>query len=199
MPVRFKLALLVAALSALLLVLVVGRLAARTNHQQPAGTFVGSLQPSNAVAPNFQLRDQDGKIVRLDQYRGKVLILTFLYSSCDDTCPLIADQIRAALDQLPKPVPVLAVSVDPKHDSPQRAKQFLVEHKLTGRMRFLLGSQDQLQPIWRSYGIQPQGDGFEHSAYVLLIDATGKRRVSFSSSLLTPDGLAHDLQALSVT
>jgi protein SCO1/2 len=65
-----------------------------------------------------------------------------------------------------------------------------------GRMRFLMGSRARLAPIWRAYGIQPQGNGFEHSAYVLLIDKRGRQRVSFPVSELTDSGLAHDIRRL---
>ena len=52
------------------------------------------------------------------------------------------------------------------NDTARNAKRFLLEQKLTSRMRFLLGSRAQLEPVWRAYGIQPQTDDLEHSAYV---------------------------------
>jgi protein SCO1 len=63
-------------------------------------------------------------------------------------------------------------------------------------MHFLLGSRAQLAPIWKAYAIRPQGGGFEHSAYVLLLDRNGRQRVSWPVSQLTPEGLAHDLRRL---
>jgi protein SCO1/2 len=63
-------------------------------------------------------------------------------------------------------------------------------------MRFLLGTRAQLAPVWKAYGIQPQGNGFEHSAYVLLIDRHGRQRVSFPVDQLTPEGLTHDIRKL---
>ena len=95
----------------------------------------------------------------------------------------------------PKP-PVLAVSVDPGNDTAARARRFLIDRRLTGRMRFLLGSAEQLRPVWKAYGIQPQGEHFEHSAYVLLVDALGRQKVSFPFDKLTTDGLSHDLRLL---
>ena len=52
-------------------------------------------------------------------------------------------------------------------------------------MRFLLGDRARLQPVWKAYGIQPQGEGFEHSAYVLLIDKRGRQRIGFPVDQLT--------------
>ena len=146
---------------------------------------------------DFSLRDQDGKPARLADYRGKVVILTFMYSRCRDTCPLQADQIRGALDELGKDaVPALAMSVDPAGDTPKSTRAFLLRRRLTGRMRFLLGSSAQLAPLWRAYGIQPQGRQFDHSAYVLLIDRRGRQRIGFPLDRLTPEGLAHDVRML---
>jgi protein SCO1 len=158
--------------------------------------FAGALRPPQIPPKDFTLHDQDGKVASLRAYRGQPVILTFMYSTCQNTCPLMADQIRGALDDLGRDVPALAVSVDPKNDTPATAKHFLLKHAVYGRMRFLLGSRAQLQPIWKGYGIQPQGRGYEHSAYVLLIGKDGRQRVGFPASELTPEGLAHDVKVL---
>jgi hypothetical protein len=65
-----------------------------------------------------------------------------------------------------------------------------------GRMHFLLGSRGQLAPIWHAYGIQPQGNGFEHTARVLLIDKSGRQRVAFPVEQLVDRDLAHDILKL---
>jgi protein SCO1/2 len=165
---------------------------------KPAGPgFEGSLAPAGIPPRDFALRDQDGRRVSLRAYRGREVILTFMYSTCRDTCPVTAQQIKGALDDIGSAVPVLAVSVDPVNDTRINARRFLLKQGMTGRMRFLLGSRAQLQPIWKAYGIQPQGDGFDHSAYVLLIDRHGRQRVSWPVQQLTPEPLARDLQRLS--
>ena len=133
----------------------------------------------------------------LRQYRGQVVVLTFLYSTCRDTCPVTATTIRGALDEVGHDVPALAVSVDPENDTPDNAESFLVKQRLSGgRMHFLMGSRAQLAPVWHDYAIQPQGKGFEHSAYVLLIDKAGRQRVSFPVAQLTDRALAHDIRRL---
>ncbi|UGS37720.1 hypothetical protein DSM104329_04141 [Capillimicrobium parvum] len=162
----------------------------------PVNGFDGALRPPDIPPQDFALRDQDGKVARLADDRGKVVVLTFMYSTCQDTCPITAQQIRGALDQLGHDVPTLAVSVDPANDTPAHAKRFLLAQKLTGRMRFLLGDRARLQPVWKAYGIQPQGQGFEHSAYVLLIDKRGRQRIGFPVDQLTPEGLVHDIRRL---
>lgn len=160
-----------------------------------ADGFAGAVRPE--IPPkDFTLRDQDGNTVALKAHRGQVVVLTFLYTHCQDTCPITAQQIRGALDDLGHDVPVLAVSVDPANDTPASAKRFLLAQHVTGRMRFLLGSRDQLAPVWRDYGIAPQGKGVDHSAYVVLVDRNGRQRIGFPTDKLTPEGLAHDIRRL---
>jgi protein SCO1 len=195
MPVRARLALMVTATLVLLGALAIVVFA--DNAPKPTGPHLeGSIPPPNIPPADFALRDQDGKLVKLADYRGQPLMLTFMYSTCRDTCPVTAYQMRGAMDDIGHDIPTLAISVDPKNDTPLNAKRFLNRTGLTGRMRFLMGTQKQLEPIWKAYGVQPQGKGFDHSAYVLVIDRRGVRRVTWPTEKLTPEGLAHDLRFL---
>jgi cytochrome oxidase Cu insertion factor (SCO1/SenC/PrrC family) len=63
-------------------------------------------------------------------------------------------------------------------------------------MRWALGSAQQLQRLWKAYGIQPQTADEEHSASTVLLDARGVQRVGFATSVLTPQALAHDIAML---
>ena len=161
-----------------------------------ADGWAGALRPPGIPPQDFALRDQDGRPASLAQYRGRVVVLSFMYSTCRDTCPLMAQTIKGALDDLGHDVPALAVSVDPANDTRVTARRFLVKQGLTGRMRFLLATRAQLAPVWKAYAIQPQGHGFEHSAYVLLIDRSGRQRIGHPAEKMTADGLVHDLRRL---
>src|SRR5207302_8680241 len=108
-------------------------------------------------------------------------------------------------DELPaavRRVPVLAISVDPAHDTRASAQAFIARERMTGRMRFLLGPYRQLRGIWKRYGIQPEFDQsgreyrYGHSAYVMLIDRRGYLRVGFPAGGLVPEDVAHDLRLL---
>jgi protein SCO1/2 len=161
----------------------------------PTG-WAGFVRPPGAMAPDFALRDQDGEPATMAEYRGRPVAVTFVYSTCEDTCPALVDQVRGALDDSGADVPLLAVSVDPENDTPARARRFLNERRMTGRARFLLGSERELAPVWRGYGVQPQEGELDHSATVVLVDARGRQRVGFPHGQLTPDALAHDIERL---
>lgn len=159
------------------------------------------LQPP-APSPDFVLRDSTGKLVRLSQFKGKAVLLTFIYDHCPDVCPLIVANLRTALSQLgpqANKVQIVAVSVDPKGDTPKTVKAFLAVHGMTGRMEYLIGSLKQLAPVWKSYGVEVQGtpDSREvgHSAFVYGITASGKRRVLYPSEL-RPEWIVHDVPIL---
>ena len=198
MPARVRLGLMAAAAIVLVAALAIAILArpGSSSRADSVNPFDGALSPPDIPVRDFALTDQDGRRVSLRDLRGRVVVLTFLYTTCRDTCPIAAEQIENAMDRLGHDVPVLAISVDPAHDTPALAKRFLVARRLVGRMHFLLGPRRALAPIWKAYGIQPQGKGYEHSAYVLLLDRTGRQRVSWPISRLTPEGLSHDLRRL---
>jgi protein SCO1/2 len=158
--------------------------------------WAGFVRPPGAQAPGFRLHDQDGELVTSEEYADRAYVVTFVYSTCEDTCPAMVDQVRGALDDTGLEIPLLAVSVDPADDTPARARRFLNERRMTGRARFLLGTRDELAPVWRGYGVQPQADGLEHSATVVLVDADGIQKVGFPHAQLTPEALAHDLEKL---
>ena len=162
--------------------------------------FAGAALPAGVPAPDFTLEDQSGRRVSLAGYRGQVVVIAFISSSCGATCILIAQQIRGALDELPHPVPVLFVSVDPRADTRAQVRRFLDRVALTGRARYLSGSPAALRPIWRAYGVVPLTSSraaFERAASVLLLDRNGRRRVLFGVEQLTPEGVAHDVRKLS--
>jgi protein SCO1/2 len=163
---------------------------------QHAGTPYEGASRAGVPSPEFRLADQDGRPTSIAGLRGRPAIVTFMYSTCEDTCPATARQIASTLDELGEDVPTVIVSVDPKNDTADNAQRFLNKMRLRGRARFVLGTRAQLAPIWSAYAIKPQGQGFEHSAVVLVLDAKGRQQVSFPADKLTSDGLAHDVRVV---
>ena len=101
--------------------------------------FEGSTLPAGLRAPDFALRDQDGGRVTMRELRGRPAIVTFLYTTCEDTCPTQVQQIKGALGELGEDIPAVAVAVDPPRDTPESARAFLSKQRMTGRMDFALG------------------------------------------------------------
>jgi protein SCO1/2 len=146
--------------------------------------------------PSFALRDQAGRVVRLGEYRGRWVVVTFLYTHCRDVCPLIADQLNGALRD-DATLHVVAISVDPKRDTPSAVRRFVRTHHLLGRFRYLAGTAAQLAPVWRGFHVaaSPNGATVSHSALEFLIDPAGKERVLYDARVRGAD-VVHDVRLL---
>jgi protein SCO1/2 len=192
---RLFLALVISAvvLLGVLVVLTFATPATETVEQgvlSPGTRYKGAARDGGATppaSPAIRLRDQNGRVRTLEEFRGRPVIVTFLFTTCEDTCPAMARQVSQALETAKTPVEALAVSVDPDNDTPQSAQRFLNKMGLRGRASYLLGSRKQLAPIWKAYGIQAQGAAFDHSAYVLVLDRQGRQRVAWPADKLTSD------------
>jgi protein SCO1 len=172
----------------------------KTASGPPPSGYRGFVLRPPAVAPDFRLRDQSGRLVGPGADRGRWLVVAFLYTHCPDVCPLIANNLGAAQRELPALV-VLAVSVDPKRDTRAAVRRFLVLHRLGPRFRYLTGTRSQLRPVWTAYHVAstpgPKGT-VSHSAFELLVDPKGRERLLYDSTLKAAD-LVHDLRKLSAS
>src|SRR4051794_6202134 len=185
------------ALAALVVVsLTMGRESTGQPAKAPKDAFAGALMPPGAHAPDFALRDQDGRLVRMSAFRGRPVIVTFLYADCTGSCPAQAQQIKGALDDLGHDLPAVAVSVDPAHDDARAARHFLDVQGMRRRIHFVLGSERQLEPVWKGFAIAPQRPGHEHQSWMTLVDKRGVQRVGYPGAEVTPERLAHDLRIL---
>jgi protein SCO1/2 len=158
--------------------------------------FLGLETPPGTAAADFALRDQNGRLVRLSAQRGHFVFLTFLYTHCQDICPLVAEWLdEAARGQNAR---VLAVSVDPAGDTPAAVRQFVRTHGLGPEFHWLLGTRDQLAPVWQSYDILVETRSLvkvSHAAPVFLIDRGGKPRL-FYPPVQNAREFRHDLRLL---
>jgi protein SCO1/2 len=203
---RLKNRFVLLAASALLAIVLVAAIVYGDDHggssrrSSSENSFDGAAFPAGVRAHDFTLTDQQGRRVSLSAYRGRVVMLAFLSSDCR-TCVLVAQQVRGALDELessPRPT-VLFVSTDPQADTRASVARFLDETSLDGRVRYLVGSARELQPVWRAYAISPASAGktaAEAGTTVLLVDRHGIERVGFEVEQITPEGLAHDVRLL---
>ena len=163
------------------------------------GTDLGGVP-----APNFRLTDQFGRPVSLAQFKGKPVVLTFLYTHCPDQCPLTAEKLHAVMLSLgsdAQRVGVVAVSTDPKRDTTAAALNFSQVHRMQNYWHYLLGTESELSPVWSSYSVYAAptptstGGSVAHTTAVYVIDKQGRERVFFGSDF-TSAQLTKDLQIL---
>src|SRR3954447_18886207 len=140
----------------LVLGLLSGLLVAQSTRSKPQPAW---FTPPRVQAPALRLRDQDGHWASLRGERGKVVVVTFLYSTCRWLCPAQAAEIADAVTRVhSKDVEVLGVSVDPVGDTPERVHAFIEHNGLTGApVRYLVGTRAELRPVWARFGIVPIG------------------------------------------
>ena len=163
------------------------------------GTDLGS-----APTQDFRLTDQFGKQVSLSDFKGKPVVLTFLYTHCPDQCPLTAEKLHAVMLSLgsdAQRVGVVAVSTDPKRDTTAAALNFSQVHRMQNYWHFLMGKENQLSPVWSSYSVfaaptpTSTGGSVAHTTAVYVIDKQGRERIFFGDDF-TSGQLTKDLQIL---
>ncbi|HYB23866.1 MAG TPA: SCO family protein [Solirubrobacteraceae bacterium] len=175
------------------------RAKALSEHFQAAAV----LEPPTP-APALALRNYLGQPVNIDSYRGKAVLVTFLYTTCPDICPLITSDLRVAQNLMSAAtrakLQIIAVSVDPRVDTRQAVAAFLARHGMTGRMLYLTGSARELAGVWKAWGVgssqdleQPQF--VNHTGIVYGITASGKRMTVYSPEF-KPAEIAHDVPLL---
>jgi protein SCO1/2 len=155
-------------------------------------------------APALALRNYLGQPVNIASYRGKAVLVTFLYTHCPDVCPLIASNLGVALrlmgPRVASKAQVIAVSVDPRGDNPRTVADFLARRGVAGRMQYLIGSAGQLGRVWQAWGVGSERDAanpklVNHSGLIYGITASGKQATIYAANF-RPADVAHDVPLL---
>lgn len=148
--------------------------------------LAGANGVKQGPAPQISLRDQNGELVDLEQQRGRVVVLTFLYTRCRDVCPLMASTLNAVLANLKQSelerVRVVAVSVDPRGDTFAAVRKYAREKHLLPEFHYLVGSKQDLEPVWSEYGILSDPvslESIDHTGRIIVIDRKGELRAGF--------------------
>ncbi len=169
----------------------------------PGGGYFGTLALPARQAPPIHLRNYLGQPVTLGEYRGKAVLVTFLYTNCPDICPLITSNLRVALNMLgarASRTQIIAVSVDPRGDTPAAVARFLSAHEMVGRMQYLIGSAPELERTWAAWSVGStreagQPELIAHSALVYGVSAAGRLTTIYPASF-EPDEIVHDVPKL---
>lgn len=169
-------------------------------------------QPGNAV-PNFQFRNQNNREISLKQFRGKVVVLTFIYTRCASSqfCPLMSrnfahlDQMLATDPKLYAKTHLLSISFDPKYDTPAVLRSYGGAY--TGRYTketfqhwdFAAPSQVELASVlqWFDVGVtSSNGKVVAHSVSTAVIGPDGKIRAWYPTNTWTPQQALQDIQQI---
>src|SRR5207249_65222 len=168
-----------------------------------------SAQPSLCVirsAPDFELADTDGRLVRLANYRGRVVLIAFIYSTCTDACPLLTHQMAQLQAMLkvagvfPRRTAFVSVSVDPQRDTAEVLARYSDKFSVDrAGWSFLTDRPERTEPALRAYGEWTKplaGGSLDHPARVHLIDSHGKVREIYSLAFFDARQAYLDIQAL---
>jgi protein SCO1/2 len=168
-------------------------------HPSKADTRLSRIGP----APDFALTLQDGAQIGLADLRGKVVVVTFIYTTCADTCPLLTAKLVGIQRQLGADgarVRFVAITVDPEKDTPAALRRYAEGHgaKAPGWI-FLTGTKGEIGEVARRYGIyvkkRPAGD-VDHTFLTSVIDGEGVLRVQYQGVRFSPTEFLRDLRSL---
>ncbi len=167
-------------------------------------TFHGSQFDPPPPAADFTLTDQEGRSVRLSDYRGRVVLLFFGYTHCPDVCPTTLAKLNYVVQELgeaAREVQVIFISVDPERDTPAAMKRYLshFDPAFVG----LTGRPEEIEAVTRAYGVYVEKEevgsaaGYlvTHSARTYVIDREGRLVLTFAYET-EPQDLAADLEQL---
>jgi protein SCO1/2 len=194
-----------------LLLAAVGAVGCGSSSSDPTSTvasdepLAGGLFKPPTKEPPLQLDNSLGQPVNITDYRGKAVLVTFIYDHCPDICPLIVSNLHAAQAQLGNDagqLQIIAVSVDPEGDTPKTVKAFLADHQMTGKMQYLIGSRPQLEQVWTDWHIitknsskKSDPDAVEHSALIYGITGNGVLKTVYPANF-KPKQVVHDVPIL---
>ncbi len=161
-----------------------------------APKFNGGVIDPPLPAPDIQMADHNGHEFKLSDYRGKLVLVFFGYTNCPDECPATMAHLKLALEALgdkAQNIQVVMVTTDPVRDTPQALKDFLAHFSPT--FIGIPGTPEQLEKVWKDYGVTVLNGGETHSSFTYVIDKKGDIRETFTPDT-TSDEMASDLKIL---
>lgn len=161
-------------------------------------------------APDFTLINQDGKRIKLSGFRGRAVVLTFIYTRCPlpDYCPLMTDnfsQIEKTLKAAPEmyaKTHLLSITVDPEFDTPKVLRAYAANHSADfEHWEFLTGAKDDVKRVATYFGMQywRDGDQIVHSLRTAIIGADGKIVKLYRQNEWKPEEIIAELRELGLT
>ena len=160
-------------------------------------------KPGDEV-PDFKLIDQNGKRFGFHQYRGRAVVLTFIYTRCPlpDYCPLMTDnfaQIERAFMSVPESnrIQLLSITLDPEYDTPKVLREYAAAHSAgSGRWDYATGTKDEVKQAATYFGMQywPDGDQIVHGLRTAIVGTDGKLVKLYRGNEWKPDEIVSELR-----
>lgn len=197
----------------LCLLLVAGLTAtARAHSLKDIESQLGSrekyFQAIDREAPDFTLKNADGRVVRLADFKGKVVVLHFIYTNCPDVCPLHAERI-AEIQQMINTTPMrdqvqfISITTDPENDTGNVLRAYGLAHGLEQTNWMFLTSGPERETETRTlaerfgHKFTKTKDGYQiHGVVTHVIDREGRRRANFHGLKFNPTNLVLYVNAL---
>jgi protein SCO1/2 len=160
--------------------------------------------PKIGPAPEFALTSQDGAPVKLADYRGKVVAVTFIFTLCVDTCPVLTPMMSFVQDQLGsdfgEKIRFVSITIDPERDTPEVLKDYAQAFgaNLNG-WSFLTGPPEIIRDVTRRYGVfaaKAENGSIDHTFLTSIIDRRGILRVQYLGVRFDPEEFRSDLVSL---
>jgi len=154
--------------------------------------------------PDFNLTDQDGGLFRLRSLRGKVVLVTFIYTACPDVCSLLTAKFagiqRKLKSQGLNDYFLVSITTDPDADTPEVLRSYGERFGANFHSwAFLTGDKKELGEAWRFFGVRvnKRGKGLiEHTGLTTMIDRQGIRRVDYYGDSWTEKEALKDIAEL---
>ena len=158
----------------------------------------------NIAVTDFKLTDQDGKTFRFASARGKLLLMTFAFTTCPDVCPLFtanfASLQRTLEGKKVRDYLLLTVTTDPERDTAAVLKDYGARFKADfNTWSFLTGTRAELSKVWKIFGVnvtKTESGQVQHTSFTTLIDRRGKRRVDYYGDKWRDKEVMKDLEWL---
>jgi protein SCO1/2 len=159
--------------------------------------------PRIGPAPQFTLTDQHSRPFSLRDVKGRVAVVTFLFTSCSDTCPVLTAKLVAIQRQLgpdQSRVQFVGITVDPLHDTPPVLKRYAAAHSADQtRFSFLTGSFDQITDVSKRYAVffkQQKPGSVDHTFLTSIVDQQGTLRVQYLGWRFDTNEFLADIRSL---
>lgn len=158
--------------------------------------------PRIGPAPDFALTDQDGRKVTSRAWRGKVSVVTFIFTACSQTCPLLTAKLVAIQRELRGngDVHFVAITVDPLTDTPPTLKRYAQAHSADlSRFSFLTGSMTEIDDVVRRFAVYRRADekgSVDHTFLTSIVDRKGTLRVQYLGTRFDPKEFLTDLRSV---